>query len=62
MDVLVGDRTHVELSGRAGNDHLTNDVPSVAEEDRDHVVRIQAHTGLGDVTVRVVSRPGTSGP
>lgn len=60
VDVLVGDRTHVELSGRPRNDHLSNDTLLVAEGDRDHIVRIQAHTGLGDVTDRVVSRTGNS--
>ena len=53
VDVLVGTNTHVELSGRANNDHLRNDVPAVSEDRREHVVHIHGHTALGDVTVRV---------
>jgi hypothetical protein len=57
VDVLVADGTQVVLSGRPGSKHLTNDVPSVNENSRSHVVRIEAHTGLGDVTVRIAPRP-----
>jgi hypothetical protein len=53
VDVFVGTNTHVELSGRANNDHLRNDVLAVPEDRREHRVRIQGHTALGDVTVRV---------
>jgi hypothetical protein len=53
VDVFVGTNTHVELSGRANNDHLRNDVLAVSEDRREHIVRIQGHTALGDVTVRV---------
>ena len=41
--------------------NLLRDVPSIAEEDRDQIVRIHAHTGLGDVTVRIGNRPRTTG-
>lgn len=53
VDVLVGTTTHVELHGRANNDHLRNDVPAVPEDRREHVVHVHGHTALGDVTVRV---------
>lgn len=53
VDVFVGMNTHVELSGRADNDHLRNDVLAVPEDRREHTVRIQGHTAVGDVTVRV---------
>jgi hypothetical protein len=53
VDVFVGTNTHVELSGRANNGHLRNDVPAVPEDRREHVVRIQGHTALGDVTAGV---------
>jgi len=53
VDVLVGANTHVELSGRADNDHLRNDVPAVPEDRREHVVHVHGYTALGDVTVRV---------
>jgi hypothetical protein len=56
VDVLVAENTYVEVSGRANNDHLRNDVASVPEECRDRVVRIHGHTTLGDVTVRVAQR------
>jgi hypothetical protein len=59
VDVLVANGTRVELSGRPGNDHLTNEVPPVDEDHRVQIVRIQAHTGLGDVTVRVANPKGT---
>jgi len=55
VDVLVGRNTHVELSGRANNDHLRSDVPAVPEDLREHVVRVHGHTALGDVTVRIVA-------
>jgi hypothetical protein len=53
VDVLVGTNTHVEISGRANNGHLRNDVPDVPENRRKHVVLVHGHTALGDVTVRV---------
>ena len=56
VDVCVAEGTHVELTGRANNDHLTNDVPAVAKEQRDQVVRVHGHTLVGDVTVRVMQR------
>jgi hypothetical protein len=56
VDILVDERTHVALSSRPNNDHVSNEVPAVAEEQHAHVVRIQAHTGLGDVNVRVARR------
>jgi hypothetical protein len=55
VDVLVGRNTHVELSGRANNDHLRNDVPAVPEVRREHVVHVHGHTALGGVTVRVAN-------
>jgi hypothetical protein len=55
VDVLVGTNTHVELSGRANNGHLRNDVPAVPDDRREHVVHVHGHTALGDVTVRVAA-------
>jgi hypothetical protein len=51
--VVVGTNTHVELPGRAANDQLRNDVLAVPEDRREHIVLIQGHTAIGDVTVRV---------
>jgi predicted membrane protein len=56
VDVLVAGGTHVELSGGVVRGDLRNEVPSVSEEQREHVVRIQGHSVLGDVTVRLVGR------
>jgi hypothetical protein len=52
IDVIVAKGTHVELSGRADNDHLNNELLDIPEERRDQVVRVHGHTLLGDVTVR----------
>ncbi len=60
VDVYVAAGTRVELSSRPRNDHLVNDVPAVDEECADHIVRIQAHTGLGDVNVRIREPLSTS--
>jgi len=56
VDVLVAENTHVELSGRANNDHLRNNVAPVPEELRDRVIQIHGHTVLGAVTVRIAHR------
>jgi hypothetical protein len=61
VDVLVPAGTQVELNGRPGNTHLTNDVPHTPDERTEHIVRIQAHTGLGDVTARVDPRTALTG-
>jgi hypothetical protein len=53
VDVLVASGTQVELSGRSHNDHLNNEVPSVPEVECSRVLRIEGHTFLGDVTVRI---------
>jgi hypothetical protein len=53
VDVLVGRNTHVELSGRANNGRLRNDVPAVPKDCREHVVHLYGHTAFGDVTVHV---------
>jgi len=53
VDVLVAPGTHVELMGWPDNDHLNNDAPSVPETERTRVLRIEGHTLLGDVVVRV---------
>jgi hypothetical protein len=55
VDVLVAAGTRVELSGGGLRGELRNDVPAVAAERRDRVVRIRGHTVLGDVTVRVAA-------
>jgi hypothetical protein len=54
VEVLVRPGARVELSGRASNDHLNNEVADVAVTDADHVIKITGHTFLGDVTVRSV--------
>ena len=54
VEVLVRPGTRVELSGRANNDHLNNEVADVAPTDDDHVIKITGHTFLGDVTVRTI--------
>jgi hypothetical protein len=54
VDVYVGKGTHVELTGRANSDHLSSEVPAVAQTQRDRVVRVHGHTFLGDVTVRLM--------
>ncbi len=56
VDVLVPEGTHVELSGGVVRGDLRNEVPVVSEEQREHVVRIQGHSVLGDVTVRPAGR------
>ena len=56
VDVLVPEGTHVELSGGVVRGDLRNEVPVVSEEQREHVVRIQGHSLLGDVTVRPAGR------
>jgi hypothetical protein len=55
VEVLVRPGTRVELSGRANNDHLNNEVADFAVTDDDHVIKITGHTFLGDVTVRSVN-------
>jgi len=54
VEVLVRPGTCVELSGRANNDHLNDEVADIAVTDDDHVIKITGHTFLGDVTVRSV--------
>jgi predicted membrane protein len=56
VDVLVPEGTHVELGGGVVRGDLRNEVPAVSEEQREHVVRIQGHSVLGDVTVRPTGR------
>jgi len=53
VDVLVGPRVRVELSGGVVKGDLRNDVPPVRADDCDHIVRIHGHALPGDVTVRL---------
>jgi hypothetical protein len=53
VDVLVGERTHVNLGGGVVRGELSNDVPAVPEDERSGTVSINGHSLLGDVTVRV---------
>jgi len=53
VDVLVGPRVRVELFGGVVRGDLRNDVPAVAADDCDRIVRIHGHALLGDVTVRL---------
>jgi predicted membrane protein len=52
VDIIVPSGTRVELTGRAGNDHLNNEVVSDPGESPPFFVRITGHTFLGDVQVR----------
>lgn len=56
VDVLVPERTRVELSGGVVRGDLRNEVPVVSEDQREHVVRIQGHSVLGDVNVRPAAK------
>ena len=53
VDVLVGERTHVELGGGVLRGDLSNEVPPVPEDQRAGTVSINGHSLIGDVTVRV---------
>ncbi len=53
VDVLVGERTHVELGGGVLRGDLSNEVPPVPEDKRTGTVSINGHSLIGDVTVRV---------
>lgn len=61
VDVVVAEATQVDLVGRPRNEHLTSDVEFVPGQQRDHVVRVEAHTALGDVTVHVEHGPSPEG-
>ena len=52
VDVIVPSGTHVEMSGRAHNDHLNNLAPSVPMAKGTRSVKITGHTIIGDVTTR----------
>ena len=52
VDVIVPEGTHIEMSGRANNDHLDNGVPLVPMAMGTRSVKISGHTFLGDVTTR----------
>jgi predicted membrane protein len=52
VDVIVPAGTHVEMSGRAHNDHLNNGAPSVPMAEGTRSVKITGHTFIGDVTTR----------
>jgi hypothetical protein len=54
VDVLVRPGSRVELSGRANNDHLHNEVVDIAANDADQVIAISGHTFLGTVTARTI--------
>lgn len=53
VDVTVAEGTHVEMSGGSFRGHLTNEAPAVPEDHRNRVVRVNGHTFLSDVTVRL---------
>jgi len=53
VDVIVPEGTHVELDGRAHNDHLNDTAASMPMASAVHSVRITGHTLLGDVTTHV---------
>jgi predicted membrane protein len=56
VDVFVPENTHVELSGGVVRGDLHSEVPVVSEEQREHTVRVQGHSLVGDVNVRPVAR------
>lgn len=61
VEVLVRPGTRVELSGRAHNDHLNDEVTDSPLTGDDHVIKIVGHTFLGDITVRTVGvQPSSS--
>jgi predicted membrane protein len=53
VDIIVPAGTHVEMGGRANNDHLNNGAPSVPLATGVRTVKITGHTFIGDVTTRV---------
>jgi len=53
VEVLVGEGTHVEMSGGVYRGDLRNEVPAVPEDRRDRVIRVHGHSVLGDVTARI---------
>jgi len=53
VDVFVEEDTQVEMSGGGIFGELRNDVPTVSEERRARVIRIEGHTLVGDVTARL---------
>jgi hypothetical protein len=53
VKVLVGQGTHVELGGGMLRGDLTNEVPPVPEDRRNHIVSVDGHSLVGDVTVRL---------
>jgi hypothetical protein len=55
VDVLVGPRVRVELFGSVVRGDLRNDVPPVAADGADRIVRIHGRALLGDVTVRLAA-------
>jgi hypothetical protein len=61
VEVFAPKGTLVELTGRANNDHLNNQVTWDPHEDPERVVRVHGHTLLGDVTARGDHRPMTTG-
>ena len=52
VDVIVPAGTHVEMTGRANNDHLNNRAPSVPMAKDTRSVKITGHTFIGDVSTR----------
>ncbi len=61
VEVLVRPGARVELSGRANNGHLNNEVAEATFTDDDHVIKISGHTFLGDVNVRAITAKATTG-
>jgi hypothetical protein len=51
IDINVPSGTRVELTGRANNDHLNNEVVSDPGESAPALVRVTEHTFLGEVQV-----------
>ena len=55
VEIVVGDATQVELDGGVVRGDLHNEAPSVAQEERHHLVRVHGRSLLGDVTVRLAT-------
>jgi hypothetical protein len=53
VDVLIGERTHVEMFGGVLRGNLNNEVPAVPKGSRERLVRIHGHSMVGDVTARL---------
>jgi hypothetical protein len=52
FDIIVSSETHIELIGRANNDHLNNSASPVPIASGVQSVTVTGHALLGDVAIR----------